>query len=112
MLACGLLAAEEAARRAGLTLDFGADAWGGDGEEVRWAGRVRALLGARRDVEAEAAPADVDIVVDADESERVPTPVQSSSHSESLVPAAHVCISLSTNSDSDDSLTGYTSPTP
>ena len=107
---CGMLAAEVVATRAGKNLDFGN--WDGDDDGKPWARELRALCSAR-DIDFE--PWSEDELEPAESKENTPT--------EEIITAGVLAdaetsaskrtkASLSTAGyDSDDSLTGYASPT-
>jgi telomere length regulation protein len=90
---CGMLVAEEAARRAGKTLDF--SDWAGDDAGAQWARAVRTLLAAR-DVDADASPPpelDLRELLTDTAIASPPAPTATLAHADEY--------------DSDDSLTGY-----
>jgi telomere length regulation protein len=99
---CGMLVAEEVARRTGKELDF--KDWDGDDGGKPWARSVRQLLG-EKDADAEIPDDDEgdelaveDIVANTFEPTRQP------------VQTPRDCVSSPKGYDSDDSLTGYDSP--
>lgn len=100
---CGMLVAEEVARRTGKELDF--KDWDGDDGGKPWARSVRQLLG-ERDADAEVLDDDegheiaVEDIIEEDAFEPVGEPVQTSGQLRAP----------SDGHDSDDSLTGYASP--
>lgn len=101
---CGMLVAEEVARQAGKQLDFGE--WDGNGQGKEWCRQVRDLLKGR-DADADVSSAEVD---PANEPVNVPidintTPPVEEKHSKPTVRIPDA------GYDSDDSLTGYASPT-
>ncbi len=100
---CGMLVAEELARRTGKELDF--KDWDGDDGGKPWARSVRQLLGGK-DTDAEMPDDDerhelaVEEILEEDAFEPPSKPVQTS---------GPFC-ATSRDYDSDDSLTGYASP--
>ena len=99
---CGMLVAEEVARRTGKELDF--KDWDGDDGGKPWARRVRQLLdGKDADAEIwgdEGHELAIEEIIEDDAFEPTGEPVQTS---------GPFC-ALSEDHDSDDSLTGYASP--
>ena len=101
---CGMLVAEEVARGAGKKLDF--DDWTGEQHGRGWCRQIRALIKARD------ADADVDLVPDPDDGSD-----SARTHAENTGEPARPGVSgkvviQDVGYDSDDSLTGYASPTP
>ncbi|KAF8559524.1 hypothetical protein OG21DRAFT_1452656 [Imleria badia] len=106
---CGMLIAEVVASRVGKNLDF--DDWEGDDDGTVWARRLRQLC-SQRDIDFE--PLHEDNVVRGDDGEPGPslttelksmTAARQASIAGTSKPAQDVA-----DYDSDDSLTGYTSP--
>lgn len=97
---CGMLVAEEVARAAGKSLDFGD--WEGDGPGKAWCRQLRELL--------KECDADVDQRAEADSelptsSQAHPTPADTIKSSQ-----AKLAVVEPSGYDSDDSVTGYGSP--
>lgn len=104
---CGMLVAEVVASRVGKNLNF--DDWEGDDDGRVWARRLRQLC-SQRDIDSE--PLDENNVVRGDDGEPGPslttelmTATRQGSTARTGIPAQDVA-----DYDSDDSLTGYVSP--
>ncbi|KAI8998869.1 telomere length regulation protein-domain-containing protein [Trametes punicea] len=98
---CGMLVAEEVARAAGKSLNFGE--WDGDDQGRAWCRQLRELTQA----------CDVDVDEQPEELETIPAPelqpvVEDSAPQPAKAKATMVV--LTAEHDSDDSLTGYASP--
>ena len=107
---CGMLAAEEVARWAGKTLDFGE--WEGDDEGSAWARKLRELI-KHCDADAEER-AEGDSATATNNAASVSPKGQPSSVNEGRDEGSPVSvggIASTPGYDSDDSLTGYASPT-
>ncbi|KAI0637229.1 telomeric DNA binding protein [Trametes polyzona] len=99
---CGMLVAEEVARAAGKTLDFGD--WAGDEQGKPWCRQLRELL-KECDVDADAEVAEP---LEADVEQPTSQPLPSDAPEPTK---AKVTVGVpSSGYDSDDSLTGYASP--
>lgn len=99
---CGMLVAEEVAKTAGKSLDFGG--WEGDEQGRAWSRRLRELL-KQCDVDADS------WIEEQDESATPVSPKARVSVNEATEEPAKASIELPTAGyDSDDSLTGYASP--
>ena len=104
---CGMLAAEVVAKGAGKKLDFGD--WEGDDGDKPWAQKLRRLLEGR-DVDValvDEPPPKISLEepLTANVQERPPPPPPTKK------PRLVSVVDVSRNDDSDDSLTGYASPT-
>ena len=98
-----MLVAEEVARGAGKKLDF--NDWTGEQDGREWCRQIRALIKAR--------DADVDCVPESDdEGDSVPTPSQKNAEEPAVPAISGKVVIQDVGYDSDDSLTGYASPTP
>ncbi|KDQ18178.1 hypothetical protein BOTBODRAFT_155292 [Botryobasidium botryosum FD-172 SS1] len=109
---CGMMVAEYVAKRAGKELDFGS--WDGAGEGREWVRDVRALINAR-DGDVEITSGDIP-AVDVPEVGVESLPSARASENQDA-PTGHAASRAATRPplttyDSDDSLTGYASPSP
>lgn len=103
---CGMLVAEMVANRAGKNLNFGD--WEGDDDGKAWARRIKQLC-SQRDVDFELFHEDALIGGDKDEPGVNRTAEAMSARIGSLG-GTNVLTQIVADYDSDDSLTGYTSP--
>ncbi|PIL23768.1 hypothetical protein GSI_13518 [Ganoderma sinense ZZ0214-1] len=99
---CGMLVAEEVARASGKTLDFGE--WEGDEQGKAWCKQLRELL---RETDADVDNLPEDELEDNSQPEKRPPLVDI----EESTPSNITIQAPASGYDSDDSLTGYASPT-